>query len=132
MSDIDDKYKDNNPFKMPDNYFEGFADKVMDKIHEDEDLKTNPVNVFKTYFWMAATFIFIFGIGRLIIPMVLDPSEKIQTQASQTIAKFDSSTYNTDIFDEDLDLEVDLTDEQIIEYLAEQDIDDSYLVAELK
>lgn len=124
MRDINDKYEDKNPFKMPDDYFDGFADKVMDKIHEKDNLKTKPSNVFKTYFWLAATFILIFGIGKLIVPMVLDPSEKIQTQASQIFVD------NTDVFDESIDFN--LTDEQIIEYLAEQSIDDNYLIAEFK
>ena len=72
MSDINDKCEDKNPFKMPDDYFDGFADKVMNKIHEKDNLKTKPANVFKTYFWLVATFIFIFGIGKLIIPTKLE------------------------------------------------------------
>jgi flagellar biosynthesis/type III secretory pathway M-ring protein FliF/YscJ len=131
MDMFEDKYKEKSPFKMPDGYFDSFEERMKDRIEEEErPNKTKIGNVIKTYMWLVATFVLVFGIGKLIIPLVLDPSEKIQAQATQQMAVVETSDESEIVLDE-LD-ELDISDELIIEYLAEQEGDNNYIIAELK
>jgi len=126
MGMIEDKYKDKNPFKTPDRYFEGLTDKVMDKIKEDEiPAKSKIAPMFKTFMWMAASFVIIFGIGRIVIPLAMDPTQRIQGSSSQSLV-IEKEQVQYDELDD-----LDLSDEDIINYLSEQSVDDFDLIAEL-
>lgn len=123
---IEDKYKEKNPFRMPEGYFEGLTDKVMDKIEEDDiPTKSKIVPMFKTFMWMAASFVIIFGIGRIVIPLAMDPSQRIQGAPSQSLV-----VENEQLQYDELD-DLDLSDDDIIDYLSEQTVDDFDLIAEL-
>ena len=76
MVDIDKKLKEqfgtNTPFEVPENYFDEFSAKMMDKVEQEEvaldgDVIT-PWTKMKPYFYMAASFIALFFIARQVIP----------------------------------------------------------------
>lgn len=123
--------KDKNPFKMPEGYLDTFDAKMMERIEEEEmPNKTKFVNVFKTFMYLVATFVIVFGLGRVIVPLVVDPSEKIQAQSTIQRASVETVNENEALYDEMDDL--DITDDEIIEYLSEEKLENNYLMAELK
>ncbi len=115
--------KDKTPFKVPDGYFEDLANRVVKKVEHDEvkdNLKIMPM--LKSFMWLVASFLFIFTLGRLIVPYFADPAEKLSSNISLNIET--GSTFDfTDGFDPSVD--------DIIEYLSEEDIDMDLLMAEL-
>jgi len=128
-----DKFEDSNkrkvPFKMPEGYFNDLSSRVMDKIEEDEKpAKKSIVPMFKTFMWLAATFVLVFGVGRVIVPLVIDPSQKLQHESATQVVVNDNVSASD--FVDDID-ELDLSDEDIIEYLSDQNIDNDFLISEL-
>lgn len=105
--------KDENPFKVPKNYFENLEDSVMDTINRKEgDFKVPILKVMKPYLYLAAGFLLIFVVGKTFLTNS-DVSPNTLTSNELTI-------------DEEMDLiysEVD--DFTITNYLLEDDLEES-------
>jgi hypothetical protein len=131
-----DKLKDNKQFAVPDNYFETFADKVMDKIESAEQDEQKPtismVTVRRTLSWvasLAALFLLAYaGISILV------PSAKTELLSeNEIIAALENDIYYLDEIQlynmievshqESISEEVELTEEEILNYLIEEDSD---------
>jgi len=122
--------KKEESFKIPEGYFNDFTDRIMDNI-EKENKKTSLKDIkpmFKTVFWLAASFVIVFGMGKLVFSLAVDPSQKIQNTNQSVYVDNVKQTESTDYFFDDIDM----SDEEIIDYLSEQDINQEKLVANLK
>lgn len=122
--------KKEESFKIPEGYFNDFTDRVMDNI-EKENKKTSLKDIkpmFKTVFWLAASFVIVFGMGKIVFSLVVDPNQKIQNTNQSVYVDNVKQTESTDYFFDDIDM----SDEEIIDYLSEQDINQEKLVANLK
>ncbi len=131
--------KKDNPYKVPENYFENLGAQVKEKI-KVEELKLNeaeekqPLIVqLRPYMWMAASvFVLVFA-ARLILSNFIDPEFKIASFGSDEVqvntVEIETSTDEEDaLFIEEFP---DVTDEDIIEYLSDSDIDTDILLANL-
>ena len=130
MNNISNMKKD-QPFKVPEDYFENLSDRIQEKIELEENPKKRMLQVLKPYVWMAASIIGIVFIAKVVLTNSVDPNYKIQ-QYSQSEISIDtqSVTVNTD----DLNWfseEEELTSEEIIEYLSDYDIETETLLANL-
>ncbi|MCT4599693.1 MAG: hypothetical protein N4A32_02200 [Marinifilaceae bacterium] len=122
--------KKEESFKIPEGYFNDFTDRVMDNI-EKENKKTSLKDIkpmFKTVFWLAASFVIVFGMGKIVFSLAVDPNQKIQNTNQSVYVDNVKQTESTDYFFDDIDM----SDEEIIDYLSEQDINQEKLVANLK
>lgn len=122
--------KKEESFKIPEGYFNDFTDRVMDNI-EKENKKTSLKDIkpmFKTVFWLAASFVIVFGMGKIVFSLAVDPNQKIQNTNQSVYVDKLKQTESTDYFFDDIDM----SDEEIIDYLSEQDINQEKLVANLK
>ncbi|MCH4897093.1 hypothetical protein E0494_10335 [Marinilabiliaceae bacterium JC040] len=122
--------KKEESFKIPEGYFNDFTDRVMDNI-EKENKKTSLKDIkpmFKTVFWLAASFVIVFGMGKIVFSLAVDPNQKIQNTNQTAYVDKVKQTESTDYFFDDIDM----SDEEIIDYLSEQDINQEKLVANLK
>lgn len=104
--------KGENPFSVPDNYFEGFEDKFMDNMKRAEgDFKVPLVKMMKPYLYLVAGFLLLFTIGRTVLISVDNGDDDVIT--SQVLSA-----------EEELELiysEVD--DFTITNYLLENDLE---------
>lgn len=122
--------KKEESFKIPEGYFNDFTDRIMDNI-EKENKKTSLKDIkpmFKTVFWLAASFVIVFGMGKIVFSLAVDPNQKIQNTNQTAYVDNVKQTESTDYFFDDIDM----SDEEIIDYLSEQDINQEKLVANLK
>lgn len=122
--------KKEESFKIPEGYFNDFTDRIMDNI-EKEEKKTSFKDIkpmFKTVFWLAASFVIVFGMGKLVFSLAVDPSQKIQNTSQGVYVDNVKQSQSTDYFFDDIDM----SDEEIIDYLSEEDISQEKLVANLK
>ena len=128
MEDLKENKERKVPFKVPEAYFDDISSRVMEKIEEEEKpAKTSIIPILKSFMWMAATFLIIFGAGRVIIPMVMDPSEKLQDASTMQMV-VTNDAIDTEYTDE-LD-ELNISDEEIIEYLIDRNIDEENIISE--
>ncbi|MBI9056431.1 MAG: hypothetical protein JEZ01_01540 [Labilibaculum sp.] len=123
--------KKDQPFKVPEDYFENLSDRIQEKIELEENPKKRMLQVLKPYVWMAASIIGIVFIAKVVLTNSVDPNYKIQ-QYSQSEISIDtqSVTVNTDELNWFSD-EEELTSEEIIEYLSDYDIETETLLANL-
>ena len=123
--------KKDQPFKVPEDYFENLSDRIQEKIELEENPKKRVLQVLKPYIWMAASIIGIVFIAKVVLTNSVDPNYKIQ-QYSQSEISIDtqSVTVNTDDLNWFSD-EEELTSEEIIEYLSDYDIETETLLANL-
>lgn len=124
--------KKDQPFKVPEDYFENLSDRIQEKIETEENPKKRVLQVLKPYIWMAASIIGIVFIAKIVLTNSVDPNYKIQ-QISQSEASVDTqnlvvSTDDLNWFSED---EEELTSEEIIEYLSDYDLETETLLANL-
>ncbi|MCT4602836.1 MAG: hypothetical protein N4A59_08060 [Marinifilum sp.] len=129
MKNLSDMKKD-QPFKVPENYFENLSDRINEKIKQEENPKEkNLVQILKPYMWMAASIIGFVFVAKLILTTSI-PSDFQNQQISQIE---DTSTVNTENVDSDLffDNMSETTTDEIIEYLSDYDIATDELLANL-
>ncbi|MDE5420738.1 hypothetical protein L3073_00805 [Ancylomarina sp. DW003] len=133
--------KKDNPYKVPENYFENLGEQVKEKI-KLEEMKLNEVEEkqplivqLRPYMWMAASIFVLVFAARIILTSSIDPEFKISSfgnEEIQTIAQVDSSEVDTNEIDlaffEDLS---EVTSDDIINYLSDSDIDTEILLANL-
>lgn len=129
MTELKDKFKEKTPFRVPEGYFDNLADRIVENVEkEDKEEKVKIMPLMKSFMWMAASFLFIFTIGRVLVPYFADPSERLSgnmvAQNGVVDTVIDESSFD---FTNDFEPSV----EEIIEYLSEEGIDGELLVAEL-
>lgn len=124
--------KKDQPFKVPEDYFENLSDRIQEKIELEENPKKRVLQVLKPYIWMAASIIGIVFIAKVVLTNSVDPNYKVQ-QISQSEISVD--TQNLVVDTEDLNWfsedEEELTSEEIIEYLSDYDLETETLLANL-
>lgn len=129
MTELKDKFKERTPFGVPDGYFDNLADRIVENVEQEEKKeKVRVLPVVKSFMWMAASFLFIFTIGRVIVPYFADPTEKLSGNIVAENGVVDTVKEES-LFDFTDDFEPSV--DEIIEYLSEEGIDGELLVAEL-
>lgn len=130
-----------NPYKVPENYFDNLGEQVQEKIKLEENQfeqveEKRPLIVqLKPYMWMVASvFVFVFA-ARVILSVSIPSEYKIASFGSEEIpvntqiSSVDAETDEVDAqFFEDL---MDATSDDIIDYLSDSDIDTDILLANL-
>lgn len=100
-----------NPFSVPDNYFENFEDRFLDNYKKQQgDFKVPLVKMMKPYLYIAAGFLLLFTIGRTVLINTDTFNDEVLTSQALSV-------------DEEMELiysEID--DFTIINYLLENDL----------
>ena len=113
-----------NPFTVPDGYFESLEDRVRERIHRPATPFATFVMKAKPAFMMALMFAVIAGFGWLaskVTPLLYeDPLESDDPIMAEA---FTYSLENTVTIEGEVEeeLEATLTEEDILEYLEEED-----------
>lgn len=119
-----------NPFKVPENYFEDFSSRLQEKIDSQKILKDNKprIKFFNSAFKIAASLILIAAISFLIVKYTNNTKENnkyniyaetIETSEFDLYNNLDENTIIDIIVEEDITLsDVNIEDDEIIEYLA--------------
>jgi len=133
--------KKDNPYKVPENYFDNLGAQIQEKIKQEENQfepieeKKSLIVQLKPYMWMAASvFVLVFA-ARIILSVSISPEYKIasfgneEIQANANIDSVEAVTNDMDAqFFDDL---FDATSDDIIDYLSDSDIDTDILLANL-
>lgn len=107
MENMNEKYKEKNPFAVPDGYFDGLTDNKKDVR------KPSLLQVLRPYIGIAAMFVVMMGIMHVVVSMTM---ERNQTASGEAVAH---STLEDELLEEDIfDSEFNPTSDEIIEYLA--------------
>lgn len=78
MAELNDKHKKQNPFKVPEGYFEKLDARIIENVgHSEKKEKVKIIPIVKSFMWLAASFIFIISIGRLVVLYFSNPDEKL-------------------------------------------------------
>ncbi|NOU60527.1 hypothetical protein [Marinifilum caeruleilacunae] len=129
MNNLSDMKKD-QPFKVPEDYFENLSDRISERIEQEENPKEkNLVQVLKPYMWMAASIIgFVF-----VAKLILTTSVPTDFQNQQITQIEDTSTVSTENTDSEIffDSMSETSTDEIIEYLSDYDIATDELLANL-
>ena len=123
MEDMNEKYRDKNPFTVPDGYFDGLTERIMDLTENKKDVRKPRLwQVLRPYIGVAAMFVVIMGVMHIVVPMTMESN---RTSLNETVSHgaWDETLLEDDIFDS----EFNPTSDEIIEYLATE-IDDYELI----
>lgn len=114
MDNFNDKYKTKNPFAVPDGYFDGLTDRIMDQVKEEKKPhKVRGMRIFKPYMGWVAVFVVTLMVVQVLYPLATGRNQNVPGGAAeQTILSADG--IEEDIFDSHFNP----TSEEIIEYLA--------------
>lgn len=125
--------KNDQPFKVPDNYFENLSDRVQERITTEENPNKRLLQVLKPYFWMAASVIGIVFIAKIVLTNSVPSGYKIQqlSQTESTAIDTQNKSTNMNELDWFSDDSSEVTSDEIIEYLSDFDIDSESLLANL-
>lgn len=116
MDNFDDKYKKKSPFSVPEGYFDGLTDQVMERIDKGEKpQKTRLVQMLKPYLGLAAIFLLALLVMQIVVPS-LDKNKMLIKDGDQVAQQQASASENEVIFDSQFNP----TSEEIIEYLASE------------
>ena len=107
-----------NPFRVPDGYFEGFTARMMEQIPDDEpQFEDNKVTMWdrvRPIFYLAAMFA---GLGLFFKAIVFfDNSDKLSNQADSLLVSTQNSTYMADESEYDFENE----ENEYLQYLEDQ------------
>lgn len=128
-------FKRENPFKVPDNYFENLSDRIFEKIHLEENIPLKPVYAFnwKRSLSLAAaivgiTFISYTGYKYINRPTITDVQiAQISDTTDPEFSFVDENLIVEALTTTGADLEVEGDD--IISFLVDDDLDEN-LIAE--
>lgn len=123
MEDMNEKYREKNPFTVPDGYFDGLTERIMDLTENKKDVRKPRLwQVLRPYIGVAAMFVVIMGVMHIVVPMTMESN---WTSLNETVSHgaWDETLLEDDIFDS----EFNPTSDEIIEYLATE-IDDYELI----
>jgi hypothetical protein len=125
--------KNDQPFKVPEDYFENLSDRVQERITTEENPNKRLLQVLKPYFWMAASVIGIVFIAKIVLTNSVSSDYKIQqlSQTESTAIDTQNRSTNLDELDWFSDDSYEATSDEIIEYLSDFDIDSESLLANL-
>ncbi len=133
--------KKDNPYKVPENYFDNLGAQIQNKIKQEEgkfeqvEEKTPLIIQLKPYMWMAASIFVLVFAARIILSNSISPEYKIASfgnEQIQVIAQVDSAEATSNEIDlEFFDDLQDATSDDIIDYLSDSDIDTDILLANL-
>lgn len=116
MDDLNDKYKKKNPFAVPEGYFDALESQIMDRVEQEKHPeKMNFVRIVKPYLGMAAIFLFAIFVVQWVLPHFVDEN-KMLLKEGDNIVKNDENSLREIELDEDFNP----TQEEIIEYLAQE------------
>jgi len=113
-----EKYKKENPFKVPENYFEEFPEKIRNKIDMDasKEVTKSKLMILKPYITIAASFLIIYGLWYLFL--------------EKGISNNHFSSNNTEIMITEMDYFLEeLEQEELIEIFTGIDTSDTYSIA---
>ncbi len=107
-----------NPFRVPDGYFESFTARMMEQIPDDEpQFEDNKVTMWdrvRPIFYLAAMFA---GLGLFFKAIVFfDNSDKLSNQADSLLVSTQNSTYMADESEYDFENE----ENEYLQYLEDQ------------
>lgn len=125
--------KNDQPFKVPEDYFENLSDRVQERIAMEENPNKKLLQILKPYFWMAASVIGIVLIAKIVLTTSVPSNYKIQqiSQIENTAIDTQNSSINLNELDWFSDDSPEATSDEIIEYLSDFDIDSESLLANL-
>lgn len=116
MDNFDDKYKKKNPFTVPDGYFDGLTEQVMQRVEKQkEPRRPRFLQVLRPYMGAAAIFILALLIVQAVMPLVVDKGQLFPRDTVEQVMM------TPDEFEEDIfDSHFNPTSDEIIEYLASE------------
>ena len=132
--------KKDNPYKVPENYFDNLGSQIQEKIkkeeymYQDEPKKQSLIIQLKPYMWMAASVFVLVLAARIILSVSISPEYKIarfgdELQVNAAVDSADNSSIDSEaLFFDNLS---DATADDIIDYLSDNDIDTETLLANL-
>lgn len=126
-------FNKNNGFKVPDNYFEELPDKIMTKIDYDEQTtRSKIISFLRPVAAVAAVFVIVFTIWKLFLTNVDNDKNTINNTETYTDASYynDYQIIEAAYANDTEFLEDTLNTEEIIEYLAYEDIDYTIILEE--
>jgi hypothetical protein len=133
--------KKDNPYKVPENYFDNLGAQIKDKIKQEEgqfeqlEEKIPLIVQLKPYMWMVASIFVLVFAARIILSNSISPEYKIASfgnEETHVIAQVDSAEATSNEIDlEFFDDLSEVTAEDIIDYLSDSDIDTDILLANL-
>lgn len=124
MENFNKKYKQKNPFTLPEGYFDNLTERVMERIEEKEQPKVGKLRQLKPYMGWVAIFIVTIALYSLLSSKEQYFFEKNAQQESLVLENAESNT-DEYIFDSDFHP----TAEEIIEYLAVEVEDYEFIIA---
>lgn len=114
MDNFDDKYKRKNPFTVPDGYFDGLTDRIVDRVEKQKETrKPRFMQVLRPYMGVAAIFVLALLVVQVVLPLAGNQEQLVRRDSTEQLARTPEMT-DTDIFDSQFNP----TSEEIIEYLA--------------
>lgn len=114
MDNFDDKYKRKNPFTVPDGYFDGLTDRIVDRVEKQKETrKPRFMQVLRPYMGVAAIFVLALLVVQVVLPLAGNQEQLVRRDSTEQLARTPEMT-DTDIFDSHFNP----TSEEIIEYLA--------------
>lgn len=125
--------KNDQPFKVPEDYFENLSDRVQERIITEENPNKRLLQVLKPYLWMVASVIGIFLIAKIVLTNSVPSDYKIQQLSQTESTAIDTQNRSTSLDELDWfsDDSSEATSDEIIEYLSDFDIDSESLLANL-
>jgi len=133
----------NNPFSIPEGYFENLAGKIEEKINEKQDVNKKFISFWSTarnQLALAAGFILFVLISYAVMHFIIDGNTGKRVSGLQyaDIIESDIQDFETDLLIEAYietrkDDEVfsnDIPDEEMIDYLISEDVDIEMIVDE--
>ncbi len=123
--------KNDQPFKVPEDYFENLSDRVQEKIITEENPNKRLIQVLKPYFWMAASIVGILFIAKIVLINSVPSDYKIQQFSQTENTAVDTQSTSLDELNWFSDESSEATSDEIIEYLSDFDIDSESLLANL-
>lgn len=116
MDNFDDKYKKKNPFTVPDGYFDGLTEQIMQRVEKQKETRRPRfLQVLRPYMGVAAIFILALLIIQAVMPLVVDKGQLFPRDTVEHVMM------TPDEFEEDIfDSHFNPTSDEIIEYLASE------------
>lgn len=135
------KIKKDSPFRVPDGYFDKFADRLSEKIHQEKkpERKGKIYLIGKPYLAVAASFVGFLIIAITIFKVVETKhvstgltKEEIIAYIKEDIYDYDEATIIENLKPENniTTTKNELKDDEIIEYLKNDDVDVSTITDE--
>ncbi len=114
MENMDEKYRDKNPFTVPDGYFDSLTERVMAHTENRNEVHRPTLwEILRPYAGIAAMFVMTMGVMYLIIP---DTEKRGDVREVETVAYGEG---NGEVAEEDIfDSGFNPTSDEIIEYLS--------------